>query len=677
MKEFLQEKSELATHIRQGNWDELHQKTLKLLQKMPEDIELIVLMAVASAYGSFFEDALRYGNDALQWSKDNGRDLETVDALLHTSTVEMQGLMAQSYFGVQDFSSAKRELDKIVEDHGKLPDDLKQFAVKNEYQLNGAEAAVCLAEELSLTFLDKRSKTFLEFKIFEAMMCFNERISITGQEGLDFPKNMSVSQAQKIAWYFLKLADCLGDIEEDLLTQDIKHLLQFSQEWLTEIFCVLYKGESLGKPEMETNNHYAAAKDCILVLEKLSDMGVGFAQCMLGEIYANAYNVKKDDKKAFHYYQCAYEHGVKDVLVKLALYYQQGIVTDKNLEKALAYAKEAAELRLTMASTTLGQIYVDFGDIENGLSWLRKAYLEGDKIAQGIAVRLAKENIADFDKKLGFILDINERMQKDAASMDSQLDLGKKYVKYYMEIEKYYIAPLERLTFLVFCADAQPESLTQNNGFVSVNYFEEQFEKWLQEEPDLNRKISYIRTAAKRASTLKDWEFLQILAGSGDLNNLGWENICKYIYRKSEDWGWDRRMADGEEWNYRPGSNRPSQGASEKKEQADPIHTPAGNSSTSNYHPSGSGGCYIATSVYGSYDCPEVWVLRRFRDYSLSRRVCGRILIKIYYAISPSLVRLFGNAEWFRHFWRTKLDVFIKWLKSKGFKDSPYNDDFL
>ncbi len=25
-------------------------------------------------------------------------------------------------------------------------------------------------------------------------------------------------------------------------------------------------------------------------------------------------------------------------------------------------------------------------------------------------------------------------------------------------------------------------------------------------------------------------------------------------------------------------------------------------------------GCYIATCVYGSYDCPEVWTLRRFRD---------------------------------------------------------------
>lgn len=89
-------------------------------------------------------------------------------------------------------------------------------------------------------------------------------------------------------------------------------------------------------------------------------------------------------------------------------------------------------------------------------------------------------------------------------------------------------------------------------------------------------------------------------------------------------------------------------------------------------------GCYIATAIYGSYDCPEVWVLRRFRDYSLAQNLPGRMFIRVYYTISPCLVRLFGDTEWFKHFWKSKLDFLIKCLKSKGFKDSPYNDnDFL
>ena len=40
---------------------------------------------------------------------------------------------------------------------------------------------------------------------------------------------------------------------------------------------------------------------------------------------------------------------------------------------------------------------------------------------------------------------------------------------------------------------------------------------------------------------------------------------------------------------------------------------------------SSSGGCYIATCVYGSYDCPQVWTLRRFRDDTLDETWYGRL----------------------------------------------------
>lgn len=86
------------------------------------------------------------------------------------------------------------------------------------------------------------------------------------------------------------------------------------------------------------------------------------------------------------------------------------------------------------------------------------------------------------------------------------------------------------------------------------------------------------------------------------------------------------------------------------------------------------GGCYVATAVYGSYDCPEVWTLRRFRDYSLTQTWYGRVFIKIYYAVSPSLVKYFGNTKWFKHFWKIKLDKLVSKLQIKGFKDDPYND---
>ena len=74
-------------------------------------------------------------------------------------------------------------------------------------------------------------------------------------------------------------------------------------------------------------------------------------------------------------------------------------------------------------------------------------------------------------------------------------------------------------------------------------------------------------------------------------------------------------------------------------------------------------GCYIATCVYGSYDCPEVLVLRKFRDTRLKTNLPGRMFVRCYYAVSPMLVRWFGECEWFRRFWKRRLDPFIEWLR--------------
>lgn len=88
----------------------------------------------------------------------------------------------------------------------------------------------------------------------------------------------------------------------------------------------------------------------------------------------------------------------------------------------------------------------------------------------------------------------------------------------------------------------------------------------------------------------------------------------------------------------------------------------------------GDSGCYIATSVYGTYDCPEVWTLRRYRDCTLAQTWYGRAFIKTYYAISPTLVKWFGNTTWFQNFWKNKLDGMVCNLKNKGFEDKPYDD---
>lgn len=87
-----------------------------------------------------------------------------------------------------------------------------------------------------------------------------------------------------------------------------------------------------------------------------------------------------------------------------------------------------------------------------------------------------------------------------------------------------------------------------------------------------------------------------------------------------------------------------------------------------------SGGCYIATAVYGSYDCPQVWTLRRFRDYSLAKSCYGRTFIRVYYTISPVLVKYFGETKWFKTFWEKRLDKMVRKLQAQGYESSPYND---
>ena len=87
-----------------------------------------------------------------------------------------------------------------------------------------------------------------------------------------------------------------------------------------------------------------------------------------------------------------------------------------------------------------------------------------------------------------------------------------------------------------------------------------------------------------------------------------------------------------------------------------------------------SDGCYIATAVYGTYDCPELWVLRRFRDYGLRKSIIGTAFVQFYYAVSPRLVRRFRNAERINRVSKSVLDLLVRQLKKHGFEETPYFD---
>lgn len=71
------------------------------------------------------------------------------------------------------------------------------------------------------------------------------------------------------------------------------------------------------------------------------------------------------------------------------------------------------------------------------------------------------------------------------------------------------------------------------------------------------------------------------------------------------------------------------------------------------------GGCYIATAVYGSYDAPEVLVLRSFRDQVLRKHWFGRCFIKAYYFLSPPIAERLKDARRINGLVRAALDRFV------------------
>lgn len=76
-------------------------------------------------------------------------------------------------------------------------------------------------------------------------------------------------------------------------------------------------------------------------------------------------------------------------------------------------------------------------------------------------------------------------------------------------------------------------------------------------------------------------------------------------------------------------------------------------------------GCYIATAVYGSYDAPEVLTLRKFRDEILQNNFFGRLFVKIYYAISPSIAKRLKSAKRLNRFVKERLDTFVEYIRNK------------
>ena len=58
----------------------------------------------------------------------------------------------------------------------------------------------------------------------------------------------------------------------------------------------------------------------------------------------------------------------------------------------------------------------------------------------------------------------------------------------------------------------------------------------------------------------------------------------------------------------------------------------------------------------------------------MDKTLHGKAFIKLYYAISPTIVKIFGDTKLFKHIFKHKLDRMVKKLNQKGYEATPYID---
>ncbi|HRS71422.1 MAG TPA: hypothetical protein P5175_06180 [Anaerohalosphaeraceae bacterium] len=76
-------------------------------------------------------------------------------------------------------------------------------------------------------------------------------------------------------------------------------------------------------------------------------------------------------------------------------------------------------------------------------------------------------------------------------------------------------------------------------------------------------------------------------------------------------------------------------------------------------------GCFVATVAFGSYDSPEVKFLRAFRDEVLCKCLPGRVFIRLYYTVGPSLALLVKHSSILRKMARTLLSALIRIIEHR------------
>jgi hypothetical protein len=88
--------------------------------------------------------------------------------------------------------------------------------------------------------------------------------------------------------------------------------------------------------------------------------------------------------------------------------------------------------------------------------------------------------------------------------------------------------------------------------------------------------------------------------------------------------------------------------------------------------PNQQSGCFVATAVYGNYQCAEVRMFRQYRDEVLSRSLIGRAMIRLYYNVGPHLAALISTHPIRKKVCRHVLDRVLSHMRRIGIEHKQH-----
>lgn len=366
----------------------------------------------------------------------------------------------------------------------------------------------------------------------------------------------------------------------------------------------------------------------------------------LGHKYANGDGVQQDYTKAMEYYKIAADKGDAHAIYSLAYCYLFGLEGDANHQKGIELMKIAAENDIAVANEHMGWIYFRkrFApvDYEKSFMYMKRAADLGDAIAQTHVAQAYENGMWGAPEENWSLSKKYYEMALEQDHDHAQWAVGENY------LGGYHGFPLNEVKAVDYFKKGAINGSHRAQLSLALCYYNG---KGTQQ--NMTECVRWLKASSEQGNAEAQWRLgYFMLEGIGTPKDV----------TRGKQWV-EKAAAQGDEI-----ALEMLEALRQEEKQSSAVHVT--NTASSNT----SGGCYVATAVYGSYDCPEVWTLRRYRDDVLATTWYGKVFIRTYYAVSPTLVKWFGHTESFKKLWKNKLDYLVKYLQNKGIEDTPYED---